>query len=193
MAKARLLMTGFGPFGDVSRNPSGWIAEQLAQVSPEDLQVTSQVLPVTFEDAPVVLERFVNAHESPAPRALLSLGVHPRPGFCLESRARPRPTSKSVDNAGQVGFQGNPTSIQLKDRSPSFDVGALHKALSLDDVSISTDAGGYVCDWVFQHLLAHGQRLAIPALFLHVPPFDQATEEHLLEVTSRVAHALANL
>lgn len=193
MAKAKLLMTGFGPFGDVFRNPSGWIAEQLALASPEGLQITSQVLPVTFEDAPVVLERFVNEHESPSPRALLSLGVHPGPGFRLEAHARPQPTSKSVDNAGLTGFQGNPTSIELKERSPSFDVAALHKSLALDDVSISTDAGGYVCDWVFQHLLAHGQRLAIPALFLHVPPFDQTTEEHLLQVTTRVARALANL
>ncbi|MFT6362635.1 MAG: hypothetical protein ACJAZ8_001044 [Planctomycetota bacterium] len=99
----------------------------------------------------------------------------------------------SVDNAGLVGFQGNPTGIELKERGPSFDVVALHHVLALDDVSISTDAGGYVCDWVFQHLLAHGERLAIPALFLHVPPFEQASESHLLEVTSRVARALANL
>ena len=193
MAKAKLLMTGFGPFGDVSRNPSGWIAEQLALASPEGVQVISQVLPVTFEDAPAVLERFVKQHEHPAPMALLSLGVHPGPSFRLESRARPQPTSKSVDNAGITCFQGNPTSIQLKERTPSFDVADLHTALDLGDVSISTDAGGYVCDWVYQHLLAHGERLGVPALFLHVPPFEQTTEEHLLQVTSRVARALARL
>jgi pyrrolidone-carboxylate peptidase len=37
-------------------------------------------------------------------------------------------------------------------------------------VRISGDAGGYVCERTFRALLEEGERLEVPAMFLHVPP-----------------------
>ena len=52
----RLLVTGFGPFRDVTSNPSGAIAERLQAEPPDAWEVLSAVLPVTFDDAPAGAE-----------------------------------------------------------------------------------------------------------------------------------------
>ena len=55
----------------------------------------------------------------------------------------------------------------------SLDLELLGTALRADgagEVRTSEDAGGFVCEWVYRHLLAHGERLGVPAVFLHVPP-----------------------
>jgi pyrrolidone-carboxylate peptidase len=54
-----------------------------------------------------------------------------------------------------------------------FDLDACRATLEsggVCDVSLSDDAGGYVCERVYREILALGEQLGVPALFLHVPP-----------------------
>ena len=195
MTQPLILVTGFGPFGEVVENPSGLLAGAL-ESEPELLDgpiVVSRVLPVTFADAPSALHDFVSSNEARLPRALLSMGVHPGRGFRLERLARAHPSSKTTDTSGVVGSDENPTQIELIPREASFDVQALLADLGYEDARTSDDAGGYVCDWVYQHLLAHGRRLGIPALFLHVPSQDVTPLAQQLPFVRKVVQSLASL
>jgi pyroglutamyl-peptidase len=83
-------------------------------------------------------------------------------------------------------------------RRASFDLEALLNRVRGDTeaalpVHISEDAGGYVCDWVYQHILAHGERLGIPAVFLHVPPSLEVPFEEQLPFVRSVVRALVSL
>ncbi len=187
-----VLVTGFGPFGEVRENPSGLIAEALGGLQLPDVRVAVRTLPVTFADAPTALRDFVNSMESDQPCALLSLGVHPKAGFRLERLAKARPTSAKADTMGAASPVCNPTGIELRPREASFDLEAFQKMLPDCGVQLSSDAGGYVCDWVYQHLLAHGERLAVPALFLHVPPVEFTPIAEQIAFVQEVVRALVS-
>ncbi|MDF1801190.1 MAG: hypothetical protein P1V81_18645 [Planctomycetota bacterium] len=186
----RVLLTGFGPFPGVTENPSGALAELLAAEPPPGLAVVSTVLPVTFADSPGALGAFVEAQEEPRPALLLSMGVHPGEGFRLERHARARPTSEKPDEAGGSGLTGELVGAD-RVRSTDLDLERLAEGLAevaagSGGVRVSEDAGGYVCDWTYQHLLQHGERLGVPALFLHVPPLDRVPLDEQRRVVERL-------
>jgi len=167
-----ILLTGFGPFPGVTENPSGTLAESLAAVPPVGLRLAGVVLPVSFASVPGALADFLAVERGVAPRLLLSMGVHPGDGFRLERRARARPSSDKVDDSGEVGagFQSD------RERVTTLDLERLATKLAavaapMGGIRVSEDAGGYVCDWTYQQLLQHAERLGVPALFLHVPSF----------------------
>lgn len=171
---ATALLTGFGPFPGVEENPSGHLALGLGDRPPVGLDLRATVLPVTFAGVPPALAAFVAGHEEADPRLLLSLGVHRDAGFRLERRARAAPTSARPDQAGGGGAghaadRPRVTGLALEPLA----AGLAEVARPLGGVAVSDDAGGYVCDWTYQHLLQHGERLGIPALFLHVPPLER--------------------
>ena len=54
MARPRVLLTGFGPFPGVPKNPSAWLAEKLADWRPTpefDGEIHAQILPTEWEAA----------------------------------------------------------------------------------------------------------------------------------------------
>lgn len=177
-----VLVTGFGAFLDVDDNPSGQLAERLAADPPAGLRVRHRVLPVSFEGVPRELAGFIAEEESRAPAFMLSLGVHRGRAFRFEQNAQREPTAGRPDNDGHDG-----SGLQSdKPRATSVDVPALTRRLSDFalgrglGIEISSDAGGYVCDWTYQHLLRFAEHFKVPALFLHVPPVTEfAVDEQL--------------
>jgi len=186
-----VLVTGFGPFPGVEHNPSGRLALELAQRPPAGLQLRTVELPVTFDGVPVALADFVGQHACEPTALLLSMGVHRGPGFRLERRARARPTSERPDQAGGggAGHRADRERITGLDLE-SLRAGLVDVAEGVGGVTVSDDAGGYVCDWTYQHLLQHGERLGVPALFLHVPPIDQVAVEEQRPVVERLLELL---
>jgi len=190
MATPLLIVTGFGPFGDVQHNPSGELALALDADPPSGMRVAATVLPVTFDGVPGALERHVKQAGPPA--ALLSMGVHPGAGFRLERRARARPTSQVVDNLGRVGGDHGAD----RERVSTLDLDQLQTWLtpfaeaSSTSVVVSDDAGGYVCDWTYQHLLQHAEHFGVPGLFLHVPPLELLPMSQQLAFVREVAASL---
>ena len=167
-----VLVTGFGPFLDVAENPSGALAARLEASPPEGVRVRHRVLPVTFAGVPRAFAEFAAEPESQGPALILSIGVHRGPSFRFEQNARERPIAGRPDNDGADGAD-----LRMdKPRATSIDVPALARAMSATSqamgisLEISSDAGGYVCDWTYQHALRLGELLRVPAFFLHVPP-----------------------
>lgn len=164
----QLLITGFGPFAGVDHNPSGELAKHLGQRA----DCWGCELPVTFRGAPEELERQL-ADFPETVIGILCLGVHPGPGFRLEQRARgtfggDRPDNEGV-TAGDLDLGG-------PDRNTILDLGALGAALrgaGAQEVSLSRDAGAFVCEATYRCALRAGAARRIPALFLHVPPSEE--------------------
>ena len=60
------------------------------------------------------------------------------------------------------------------------------RAAGAGEPELSADAGGYVCERTYRHGLERGLELAVPALFLHVPPADVLPVTSQLPIVERV-------
>ena len=164
-------VTGFGPFLDVEENPSERLARALEARPPAGLGVRARILPVTVDGSAADYEAWATEWDE-APLALLSMGVHNKPGFRLERQARGRLSSTKPDTAGRV-----PDGVELgEDRRTGLDLEALAGALRAagsEDAWISEDAGGYICERVYHHVLGRAAELGVPGFFLHVPPLPE--------------------
>ena len=183
MARFLVLASGFGAFERVGRNPSAAIVRRLAAEPPPGCDVRSVVLPVSFARAPAAWDAHLRAHARRAPDLLLALGVHRRPGFRLELRAKGRLFGRvRTDVDGRVGRESRfEDARELRTR---VDVRALVRRLAARDVGTfraSERAGGYVCERVCHHVLLRAEGLGRPGLFVHVPP------ERFMHVDAQVA------
>lgn len=190
-----LLVTGFGPFTGCAENPSGAVACALPGLHSEALggaRILGRELPVTFAGAPPALEAFLEDAPGP-PAALLGLGVQCGNWWRLESRAGSRLTSAKPDNDGVSGADVVVPREVAGTRWTSLELEPLATALraaGAGDVRVSEVAGGFVCEWVYRHLLAHGERLGVPALFVHVPPAADVAVARQTQLVARLAKAV---
>ena len=173
MAAPCLLVTGFGPFLQVSENPSGLVARALDGELLDGIEVRGVELSVAFER---IAPEYAAALAGLAPRtplALVSLGVHREGWFRLEERARPELASDRLDNDGRpAAAMGRLGEGELH---TGLDLDALSGALlagGAGEVRRSDDAGGYVCERTYYEVLERAGELGIPGLFLHVPPVE---------------------
>jgi len=186
-----VLVTGFGAFEQVERNPSGELARALEADPPAGLEVRAAELPVTFDGAPVAVRQAVQRILPRRPKLLLGLGVQKEAYFRLERRARGALTGERTDNSGETassaGVDAGP------DMETSLDLERLAEALraaGADDVRVSEDAGGYVCERTYHALLSAGTLLNAQALFVHLPPFDALSTESQLPIVRAMLEAL---
>lgn len=167
----RLLVTGFGPFPGVERNPSREIAQALTRGLLPDIVVSAAELPVAFQAVAAAIDAALGALPE-APDVILGLGVWGRgDGFRLERRARGVFDATRLDNEGRTG-----EGLDLgPERTTDFDLQHLAQVMAeagAGDVRISEDAGRYVCERTYWQLLTRAQELGAHALFLHVPPLE---------------------
>lgn len=147
-----VVFTGFGPFADVSYNPS-W---DCAQAAAEAAGTVAELLPVTFAAA----ERFCRASED-------SLFVH----FGVAAARSHVSLERYAHNWWQD--YGDVSPRRILDDGPA----ALETTLPLDQWAleldgsagfgwmVSHDAGTYVCNATLYHSLLAG----CDAVFVHVP------------------------
>jgi pyroglutamyl-peptidase len=186
-ADAPILLSGFGPFQGVERNPSGLIAAALA----DRPGVHSVVLPVSFRGAARGFDAALAKLEPVEPVALVGLGVHPGIEFRLERRACHPLRSEKPDLDGVCA-----SALQLdgpSERHTRMDLAALGAELckaGAEHVTVSSDAGGYVCERLYLHALAVGERLGIASVFLHVPPLTAVPLERQIPVVGALLAAI---
>lgn len=187
---AQLLVTGFGAFEGVEENPSGALARALDA----DEGVVGVELPVTFRGSAEAWDSALAALPRP-PAALLSLGVHPGPSLRLEHRAGPDLSADRPDTSGETGAAlSGAMGGGGGDLFTSLDLDALAEALRAGgwagEIERSTDAGRYVCERIYRHVLVRGAELGVPGLFLHVPPLATASVEEQLGPVRALVGAL---
>lgn len=171
------LITGFGSFESVSRNPSGALARELDG----DPGVVGVELPVSFRGSAAAFDEALATLAPGRPDFLLAMGVHPGAGFRLERRAGAALAVGRTDNDGETGdVVSGAMGGGAGDLATDLDLPALAAELGdlgVGQVKISEDAGGYVCERIYRHALVRGEELGCPALFLHVPPLKQVPLE----------------
>jgi pyroglutamyl-peptidase len=160
-----IFITGFGPFGSFEANPSQRLAEQSGY--------PHQVLEVSFAAA----DRFLEEFDPCAYSALLMLGVSAKTELLrLESVAK----NWIGATPDVLGVQAGPSPIEP--HLPAQLGGTLWPRVGLisdtADWEVGTDAGGYLCNYLYFRALQRLPRL--PVGFLHVPPQGHERFEELL-------------
>lgn len=176
MKRPHILVTGFGPFPGVRKNPSGQLARALAR-SPRVrrvARVSALVIPTTYAEI-AKLPRQV-ARKKPA--AVLMFGLAGRARILrIETRGRNRADSKYPDaarkRARRVLVPGAPKILKVT--APAAALLKAARATSIK-VRLSSDAGGYVCNAAIFHMLNATQRKNAPLVaFVHIPwPLEHA-------------------
>lgn len=159
-----LLVTGFGPFPSMPRNPSARAARAVA-ASPRwrvlGIEVRLRILTTAYAAIPAELEPAL----AEGPSAVLMIGVAGRSRRVrVERRATARRSTLFPDRAGETA--GRPAA-----RSPPRWTAAATEAARLAfmrhglPARLSRDAGRYLCNAAYFHALGSHA----PVLFIHIP------------------------
>ncbi|MCW5548500.1 MAG: pyroglutamyl-peptidase I [Opitutaceae bacterium] len=169
-ATAKILLTGFEPFGGDSVNPTAEIVGRLHGTSIGGHEVVGVVLPCVFGEAVV---RLKTALRRTAPRLVICLGqAGGRAEITPERVAINVDDARIPDNAGRQPVdvpvvRGGPTAYWS-----TLPVKAIVTALRQRGIpaAVSQTAGTFVCNHVFYALMHRlRRRRAVQAGFIHVP------------------------
>lgn len=181
MRAPRILLTGFEPFAQRTRNPSQRSVERLLRRPPRGVQVVGRILPVDAQRAVALL---LEAVEEVRPQAVVCLGEAPgRTAICLERVAVNLLEFSIPDNAGYQP-QGEPVvpggpaayfaTLPLREMQAAMRSAGVPAILSLS-------AGAYLCNQVMYALLHHlaQQPVHVPGGFIHLPalPEEEAARD----------------
>ena len=170
-----ILVTGFGPFFGHPVNAS-WVAVQelagLSVLNPDGTRCNLEIheIPVEYE---AVTSEVPKLWKNVNPRFCVHVGVSPYDCIMIEQVAQ-NGTYRLPDvkgrcpNAG-LCIQDGPSHIKTK-VDVQHVVTHVMTAQTEVKVSFSTDAGRYLCDFIYYTSLHHGDA---PAIFIHVPPLNE--------------------
>jgi pyroglutamyl-peptidase len=187
MERPRILLTGFGPFPGVPTNPSGWLAQTLAEQLPApELQdrIHARIFPTEWQAA-ALLPKLC---ETLQPHVMIHFGVseHART-FRIEHSAHNR-TAPRADAGGALPASPVILVEGAGRLDTAFPAAALARHLQTNGVAAVTShsAGHYLCNFLYYHSLDWALRQSPPplVLFVHVPPMSgkdgDFTDEMLL-------------
>lgn len=199
-----ILVSGFGEFSGISRNPSGEAAQSLAGTRFGNTQVAGVVLPVSWSQSWSKLESAI--HEV-APSGVILLGVAPTPFVRLEVLAM-NAAYPEEDIHGQVAPRA--PLLRLRSDAPAayhslFDLDGLRTRLLSDEtnwgmpmskgrvgVELWAGAGSYLCNYIFFQTL-HAYRYKFPVVFAHVPSLEYCALEGALFTADQLRASVNSL
>jgi pyroglutamyl-peptidase len=169
---AKVLLTGFEPFGNSSLNPSGEIVKAIKAEN-----IVSSVLPVVFGQSAQLLKDLVDHHK---PDVVLCLGqAEGRHAMTPERIAINIDDARMADNSGvliseRAIIEGGPDAY-----FSTLPVKAMVEAMKAAGVpaALSFSAGTFVCNHIFYSLQHHLKASAVKSGFMHVPLMDQQRVE----------------
>lgn len=169
--KSLILVTGFEPFGEYSRNPSSEIARSLDETIILGARVSSLELPVDTVRAP---KQLIAALEELKPNAVLSLGLAGgRRVLSVEKIAVNLLNFEIPDNAGVTRY-----SEPIRQDGPAAYFATLpveELVRAIRDAGVPSDlsmsAGGFLCNQIMYTSLHYyaQQGKTRPSGFIHMP------------------------
>jgi|tagenome__1003787_1003787.scaffolds.fasta_scaffold20781443_2 pyroglutamyl-peptidase len=172
-----VLVTGFGPFGEVARNPSQLIAAALDDTEVAGTPVVGRVLPVSAAQTPVAVRETIAEVE---PSLVVLVGVAPgRSGLAAERVALNVFDFQEPDNDGE-----QPVDVPIRSDGPAayfstLPLRAIVQAWETAGIPgyVSDTAGTYLCNAALYSALDLGN--GTPSGFVHVPSLpDEAARKH---------------
>jgi pyroglutamyl-peptidase len=164
--RPELLVTGFGPFPGVMRNPTAALAPRVAKaVARSGVDARALVLPTSYACGLPLLAREL---ERLRPRAVLMLGLAAKSRFIrIERFARLDASPTSPDAGGAMPER------QAGSAMPLASTAALEPALAAMRQAglrarLSPSAGRYLCNASYAVALEALPR-RVPVLFVHIP------------------------
>lgn len=171
----RVLVTGFEPFHQSSRNPSEAIVHELAQMKIPELYC--EVLPVVFgESADILLSKIVEIE----PEIVIGLGqAEGRNQITPERVAVNIDDARIADNKGEIptdqaivvgGANAHFTSLPVKEIVELLSAKSIPAALSMS-------AGTFVCNHLFYRMQEFCGPRGIKSGFIHLPLMESQAKE----------------
>ncbi len=172
--RVKVLVTGFGPYGGYSENPSGEAVGLLPEVAAKELpglELVTAVLPVSFRRA---REELLGLLDSERPDAYVGVGLGPGAAHLrIERVAVNLADARTPDEDGE-----QPVDEPIDPEGPAayfstLPVKAIVRRLREEGIpaALSYSAGTFLCNYVMYLGLHHSSRRGYPlrAGFVHVP------------------------
>jgi pyroglutamyl-peptidase len=169
MANKKVLLTGFGPFGGASFNPSGAVVEEIAEHGIDGIEIVTAILPVEFKRASEKLIELMSSHK---PSVVISLGqAEGRDFIGPEQVAINLADARIADNAG-VKLENQPINVSAADGYFStLPIRAIVDAISALGINakVSYSAGAFICNEIFFTAQSFLQGSTVISGFIHLP------------------------
>jgi pyroglutamyl-peptidase len=165
-SRPALLVTGFGPFPGVMRNPSTALAPKVAgRLKASGIDARALILPTSYARG---LPLLAGELERLKPRAVLMLGLAAKSRFIrIEAFARIDASPTSPDAGGAMPERRAGSAMPLRTTAaPEPALAAMRKGGLR--ARLSPSAGRYLCNAAYAVALAAMPREA-PVLFVHIP------------------------
>ncbi|XWS22613.1 hypothetical protein CRYUN_Cryun29cG0051100 [Craigia yunnanensis] len=183
-------VTGFKKFEGVSENPTETLVNNLMSFQKKGLLPAGVTL-----GSCTVLETAGNGALPVLYK--LHLGVSGAQEFALEQQAVNEATFPCPD---ELGWQPQKLPIVAEDggtswkRETTCSVEAILKFLKNKgyDVTISNNAGRFVCNYVYYHSLRFAEQKGHKSLFVHVPLFKTINEERQMQFVACLLEAIVS-
>ncbi|KAJ8717575.1 hypothetical protein PYW07_005505 [Mythimna separata] len=192
----RVLITGFGPFGEFKTNPS-WQAVEAMDTgninTGHEIILYKEKVGVRYVDVDLNVPRLLDIRK---PHLTIHVGVSKQvTTLRLEVQANKHGYKKYDSVFRKAARAANP-SPGPDSIATSFDVAAIQNEFneyrSEDDLplEISKEAGLYLCEYIYYTSLSHARS---PTLFVHVPPHKEPEKlarglERIVELCLKQLH-----
>lgn len=185
--KIKLLITGFGPFSNYQRNPSGDFALSMNGMRCGAVSISGIKIPTSWSYAWPVLCKVVWGLR---PHGLLLLGQAPEQQFLFESVARnviadfpdanglfpAHDGTHKIVSGGSEYYAGSLPNSILKDQFCSLHRSNPQKHPFIG--AVSENAGQYLCNFIYYLSLRIFKGIAPYKGFVHHPPYPEAESSY---------------
>lgn len=178
-----IILTGFGPFGDISSNPT----EKLINSLKDELQdklYQLYVLPVSYD----FCSSWSEEHISDSTSLIIHFGVSAKSNVIQLERTGKNIIGSSADVNGKAPqrkiLESGPEEIQSK-----LDLESVQKELGEKgfNCEVSDNAGDYLCNFIlYKSLMIAPEK----SLFVHVPPENVVSVPDLKDFTLELLRSL---
>lgn len=177
--KQKVILTGFGPFGEVKENPTQKLIELLKNEMQNELYQFF-ILPVSYEYCSEWSSKNIDSNTS----LVVHFGVAANSKLIRIERTAKNQTGSSNDIDGISG-QGYISELETETIQTGLDVSGLVDSMCASglECELSDDAGDYLCNYIFFKSL---QVKSDQVLFVHVPNEKELPLSKLKEFTLKL-------
>ncbi|XP_006004166.1 pyroglutamyl-peptidase 1 isoform X2 [Latimeria chalumnae] len=161
-----IVVTGFGPFRQHTVNPSWEAVKELKKLGlSNNIELHTIELPVSYKKAK---EKVIGIWETLKPQLAVHVGLAPSSKFIVLEQYGKNRGYKDRDVCGYCPEDGCCMPDGPERIASTINMKSLSRKLSETGIEAiyCTDAGRYLCDYVYYISLYHGNR---KAAFIHVP------------------------